>query len=119
MSYDMEFVYPNTDEVVMMKDVKHFHGGTYRLGEDRVADFNITYNYSKFYYERFGELGIRHLYGKTAKEVELEIAKVVPHMDLKTTENYWDATEGNARAALIGLMFIAQQVPSESILRGD
>lgn len=120
MSYDMAFVHPVTGEVAIMKEAKALHGGTYRIGdEDYQADFNITYNYSPFFYAVFGELGIRSLYGKPAWQVSLLLASAIVRMGAETTDNYWDSTEGNARAALVGLMLISEQVPQESILNGD
>lgn len=36
-----------------------------------------------------------------------------------TTDNYWDATEGNARKALLGLLKLAVYAPPDSVWDGD
>lgn len=96
MSYDISIVNKNTKETLQMQTTAFIDGGTVPAEYDEVtgrlyhapqkdAHINITYNYSKYYYEategdkRFAheeeyhdemriEYGIRGLYGKTPAE---------------------------------------------------
>lgn len=92
MSYDIELIDKKTDQVLTIKRPQFIEGGTIKVKydletgelvpvEQNDTRINITYNYSRYYYEategdsRFawdhcGEIdyGIRGLYGKQASE---------------------------------------------------
>jgi hypothetical protein len=116
MSYDIELINPETKEPVAIDS--HEEGGTYALGGSTEASLNVTYNYSKFYYEHLdAELGIRWLYGKTGKDTELRLANAISALGVERSD-YWTASPGNAGYALSILLKWAQQHPN-AIFQGD
>ena len=118
MSYDLHFIGP--DGFIKTSEAHALRGGTYEAGPTRDAWLNITYNYSKFFERVFGDQGIRSLYGKNAGYLVHLLDEAIPLLNPNTrTENYWDQTEGNARAALCDLRELCKLVPPDSILIGD
>lgn len=93
-------------------------GGTYALGGTPQAWLNITYNYSQHYYRVFGENGIRSIYGKTGAESLPLLEAAVAQLGDDKDEDYWKATEGNAKAALYQLMAFAKMRP-DGVWKGD
>ncbi len=88
-------------------------GGTTKLW------LNVTYNYSAHFRASFGvPEGVRCLYGKTGAEsiplLEAATSKLADDQD----PDYWRATEGNAKGALLGLLSFAQMRP-DGVWRGD
>lgn len=112
MSYDLNF------NCGPLKGEHHLRGGTHAVGGTTQPWLNITYNYSPFFREFWPE-GIRSLYGMTAREVILELDTVIPQMEGEPSDNYWEAIEGNAKAALVSLKKLAELCPPESVLNGD
>jgi len=88
-------------------------GGTYCVGGTTEMALNITYNYSDIINRKMEELGILkedsysyayYLNGKTGAETIEPLKKIIS--SLKD-----DATEGNAKRALCGLLAFAQLRP--------
>ena len=113
MSYDLGFDCGNLDASHEIK------GGTYAMGGTSAPWLNITYNYSSHFQKFLGEGGIRSLYGKTAADVIVCTEKAIAAMSGDPSDNYWDATEGNAKAALESLRDIANLCPPDAVLDGD
>jgi hypothetical protein len=119
MSYDIRLKDPVTGDTIQLDAPHSVTGGTYVIGGTNEAWFNITYNYSRYYYTYINENRcIRYLYGKTGSDSIPILEDAISKMKDDTTSNYWDATEGNARAALIGLLELAKLCPS-GIWDGD
>jgi hypothetical protein len=59
-----------------------------------------------------GEKGIRTIYGMTGLE------KSIDQLGFDTDPDYWKATDGNARQALMGLLQLAMMRP-DGIWDGD
>jgi len=77
-------------------------GGTYTLGGSSDADLNVTYNYSKYYYRVLDlEDGLRGLNGMKAEDAIPILAKGIEALSDEADPDYWEPTEGNAKAALI------------------
>jgi hypothetical protein len=96
-----------------VKVESHEEGGTYVLGGTDVADLNVTYNYSWFYY-RFldAEDGLYWLNGKKAKDTIERLEKAVEELGTDQYQNdYWAPTHGNAGHALNILLVWAKQHP--------
>ena len=121
MSYDIEF---KKDDKTCTLPFSPPHGGTYCADDDfRKAWLNITYNYSKIY-QKYGlsierpekqERGIRVLEGKTAAKCVAILTSVIPKLGNDTNPDYWQATDGNAKCALVNLLSIAVAVPPDAI----
>lgn len=120
MSYDISLCDPVTGEVLELETPHHMRGGTYAMGGTTKAHLNVTYNYSKHYSQRFtarkvtsqlvakrggwgmGEElgGIRSIYGMTGAESIPALQAVISKLGDDVTDDYWEATEGNAKRAL-------------------
>lgn len=118
MSYDICLKDPVTKETILFDDAHQIRGGTYQMGGCHEAWLNITYNYGRFYYDIFGEKGIRTIYGISGADsipiLEHAITKLKDDVDI----DYWEPTEGNAKQALYGLLALAKLRP-DGIWDGD
>lgn len=118
MSYDIELLDPITKERIDFDSPHFIEGGTYAEGGTTEAWLNITYNYSKYFYEVLGDEGIRTIYGMTGAE-SLPILKAAANkLGNDINSDYWAATEGNAKRALLGLIAFAEMRP-DGIWDGD
>jgi hypothetical protein len=118
MSYDIRLVDSNGCTVILEK--KHdFKGGTYMLGGNIHAEYNITYNYAPHFYRLMGEKGIRTIYGMTVTESLPILEKAASQLGREEDPDYWKPTQGNARKALLVLVALAKMVPPESKWDGD
>lgn len=123
MSYDIYLADKNTNDP-LETDVKHgFAGGTYTYGGTTVLELNVTYNYSSILGRAFRaqggyDEGIRSIYDMTGAESLPLLEKVAGSLSGEATSDYWDPTEGNAKAAIMNLIALANLGP-EGIWRGD
>ena len=60
------------------------------------ADISVTYNYNKIYRKVLNKNLGDVLYGKQAKYTMPDLIALVRACGIETTDNYWDATPGNA-----------------------
>lgn len=129
MSYDLQLRDPTTNETTVL-DAKHdIAGGTYCVGGTEYAEYNITYNYYDILdkvlppvdpppgYEIFakddGKIhGIRTIYGMTGSESIPVLAAAAEQLGDELGESYWDATEGNAKKALLDCVRLATLCPN-------
>ena len=119
MSYDIYLKDPSTGSPIEFSQPHTLTGGTYQVGGSTEAWLNVTWNYSKFFYDAFGEKGIRALYGKTAKEASLMICEAIVKIGPPVpSEDYWAATPGNASMALYNLLTLCAMAP-EGVFDGD
>lgn len=118
MSYDISLLDPVTKKTIQFDNEHRVIGGTYALGGTTEAWLNITYNYSEFYYNVFGENGIRTIYDMTGAGSIPILKDAISKLGNDASNNYWDATEGNAKKALHGLLAFAQMRP-DGIWYGD
>ena len=118
MSYDISLLDPVTKKVIEFDFIHQIRGGTYRVGGTNEAHLNATYNYSKYYYKLFGEEGIRALYGRTGADCISMLEGAIAKLKDDVNEDYWKATEGNAKQALCGLLAFAKLRP-DGIFQGD
>lgn len=116
MSYDIHLLDEDGRSIAVEN---HEEGGTYVLGGTPTADLNVTYNYSRFYYEHLdSEKGIRWLYGKKASETVERLEKAVAVLGVQQHSDYWRKTSGNAGYALAILLRWARQHPT-AVWAGD
>ena len=108
-----------TGATITFPEPHHITGGTYAIGGTQEAWLNITWNYAPFYYEHIDpDKGIRFLYGKTAQEVVHLLAPIIGKLGTERSDDYWDATPGNAGAALADLAALCLKAP-HGIIDGD
>lgn len=104
MSYDIYLNDRVTGQPLLL-DVRHqMRGGTYCLGDTRECWLNITYNYFKYYYEVFGEKGIRAIYGLTGAESIPLLKEAISKLGDETSSDYWG---GYARQCKKTVMSVA------------
>ena len=119
MSYDINLIDPITKDRLTVENKHHITGGNYQVGGTNDLWLNITYNYSPFYYKLISEeKGIRAIYGLSGAESIPVLQKAINQLGDDVSENYWEATEGNAKRALIGLLALAQLRP-DGVWDGD
>lgn len=118
MSYDISLIDKHTGEIARFNAKQHFTGGTYQPEGSEEANINITYNYSQHFRRVLGEEGIRVIYGLTGDESSDILIEAIDQLKENEDSNYWVATEGNARKALMQLWHMAILLP-DAIWDGD
>jgi hypothetical protein len=117
LSYDIELRDPVTNKVLKLDAPHHMRGGTYCVGGTTDVCLNVTYNYSTILY-RVIDGGIRGLYGKTGAESIPLLKTAIAQLGDDTDPDYWEATEGNVKAALLKVLALAQMRP-DGVWAGD
>ncbi|MBR4688068.1 MAG: hypothetical protein IKP01_07105 [Bacteroidales bacterium] len=99
----MRIVHRDGTDVVLPK--KHdIAGGTYAIGGTASAWLYVTYNYAPIFFRVIGEGGIRSLHGMELREATPILDRAIAALgDAEPDADYWKATDGNARKALVGL----------------
>lgn len=120
MSYDIYLRDPETNEVIeTSNDLSWLRGGTYAVGGSKELWLNVTYNYGKFYYKTIDkDQGIRYIYGMSGKDSVPILMDAMSDLGDDVTDNYWDATEGNAKKALLMMVLMATLAP-KGVWDGD
>lgn len=141
MSYDIYLVDQITRRPLELPEPHFMRGGTYSMGGTTEAHLNVTYNYGGHFARVFEELpaprplspewmhtqhgglpetfvGIRTIYGLTGAESLPILDRAIALLKDDVTDNYWEATEGNAKRALIQLRALATLRP-DGIWDGD
>jgi len=136
MSYDIDLVDPVTGETLELNESHHMRGGTYTVGETR-AHLNVTYNYAPQFFRVFDVLvdprpkapdwlrkkvepvgGVRTIYGLTGAESLPVLDKAIALLGDDVDDDYWKATDGNAKRALLQLRALAVMRP-DGLWSGD
>lgn len=120
MSYDISLRDPVTKETIEVENAHFMHGGTYALGGTKELWLNVTYNYGSIFRrpEVLGEEGIRTIYGMTGAESVPVLQKAIANLGDDVSQDYWEATDGNAKRPLCQLLAMAQMRP-DGIWDGD
>lgn len=118
MSYDIDLLDPLTGKTLQIERPHHMRGGTYQLGGSTELSLNVTYNYSRHYRSVLGDNGIRSIYGLTGAESIPILQRAADALGDDVDADYWKATEGNAKRALLQLIAIAQMRP-DGLWNGD
>lgn len=120
MSYDINLCDPVTHETLELDQPHLIRGGTYAIGGTTELWLNVTYNYGKFYRREdvLGDEGIRTIYGMTGAESIPVLERAIAALGDDVSDDYWEATEGNAKRPLCQLLAFAQMRP-DGIWDGD
>lgn len=137
MSYDIELVDPVTRKTLQLDAPHHMRGGTYAIGGTTEARLNVTYNYFPQFARVFADShelraqapdwmhadrmpvrGIRTIYGLTGAESLPVLDAAIAQLGNDVHENYWQATDGNAKRALVQLRTLAAMRP-DGVWSGD
>ena len=119
MGYDIYLNDPVTKEPIQFDKPHNIFGGNMIVGGTAEAWLHITYNYSAHFKLAFGnDNGVRGIYSKTGAESIPILKAAIDDLQDNVSDNYWDATEGNAKRALCGLLAFAQMRP-DGVWNGD
>lgn len=113
MSYDIYFRDAVSEEIIILQYKHQMFGATYCLGGTKELRFNITFNYAGIY-DQYG-FHVAQLSGLSAVAAMPIIEGVISKFDDDVTDNYWEATEGNAKKALVSLLTMCQLRPDAVI----
>lgn len=109
-SWDEELEHFNRQKV-RLKEKHNIAGGTYAVGGTYEPWLHITFNYSKDFCKFLGGNGINDFQNKSVRETLPKLIEAVSKMHGEPDDNYWKATEGNARAALVKMIQLASLSP--------
>lgn len=112
MSWDVELVDKETKKVMHMPYKHDFRGGNYVLGGTTACEINITYNYGANYRRVHPENGITDLNGMSGKDSVPILADMIGKLGDEMSDDYWEATDGNAKQPLVAMLIFAAQNPS-------
>jgi hypothetical protein len=118
LSYNVSLRDPVTKEILNSEQPHQIRGGTYSVGGTTGLWINVTHNYGEFFEKIFGEKGLRAIYGLTGAESIPLLKEAIEKLGDDVDEDYWKATEGNAKQALKGLLALAQIRP-DGVWDGD
>lgn len=119
MSFGLSMRDPATGEIAIVADGHDLRGSTYVVGGNDRAELSVTYNYWEHLRRALGdERGIRLLYGMTGRDSLPVLRAAIAQLGDDVTEDYWQPTEGNTKAALKNLLLLAQACPA-AIWEGD
>lgn len=117
MSYDLCLTDPVSGEALELDEPHQMRGGTHAAGGERHASLNVTYNYAP-HFQAVLEGGLRSVYGLTGAESVPVLEAAARRLGDDVSEDYWEATEGNAKRALLQLAALARMRP-DGVWRGD
>ena len=118
MSYDIYLNDPVSGDPVELDSVHKMAGGTLAVGGTATAWLNVTYNYSEHFCRVLGIKGIRTIYGKTGADSIPVLQAGADKLGDDVNDDYWAATEGNAKRALLQLLALAKLRP-DGVWAGD
>ena len=117
MGHDIRLTDPVTRETLHAEHPHQLAGGTYCQGGTTEMWLSVTYNYS-VHYKKLGDQGIMSIYGMTGAESLPILQGVIDALGDDVHHDYWEPTEGNAKAALLKLKAMAQMRP-DGVWDGD
>ena len=115
MSYDISFVKPGTDEAISFDEPHQLAGGNYALGGTTEAWLNVTYNYAKHYGDIWG-MSLHDMHGWTVEKAKPYIEQAVRELGTNRSGDYWEATPGNAGAAMADLLILMVRCPDAQMM---
>lgn len=112
MSYDLSLCNPVTKEILLLDTPHEMRGGTYAVGGTVDCSLNITYNYSRHYYRVFdGDGGIHIIDRMTGADSIPVLQRAIDQLGDEIDDDYWQPSEGNAKAPLFQLIALAKMRP--------
>ena len=112
MSWDCYLTDKDSGDVLKVDEPHTLTGGTYQVGGSNELWLNITYNYGRLYRAVLGSDGLNGLNGKTGAESIPWLESGIAKLGDEYSEDYWEATEGNVKAALQDLVALAKMAPN-------
>ena len=111
MGWSIYLIEPVTREVIILSFKHQMFGSTYCLGGTDELWIDVTYNYGKIYREKTNGLSLDFLHNKFAYETIEFLEDLINSLGDETSNDYWEATEGNAKKAIYQLLIFARMRP--------
>ena len=111
MSWDCCLCDPVTDETIILDAPQQMRGGTYQIGGSKELYLNVTYNYGKIIRKVMNGKALDYLDGMTGLESIPLLERAISKLSNEVNSDYWTATEGNVKRALIQLLTLAKMQP--------
>ena len=110
MSYDCYVNFKKNNEHVVFPQKHELIGGTFALGGNDEAWLNVTFNYHKSFVKAFeNDEGLNLLIGMDLKPSLELLDKAIKNLgDEPPVDDYWAATDGNAKVALVNLKSLGE-----------
>ena len=109
MSYSISL---NDSDGAPVKVPPHTEGSIIQLGGCSSANFDVTYNYSRYYYQTLcADRGIRKLSGMKAADAIPLLEVAIQVLGTEQSGDYWEVTPGNAGHALNVMLEWAKRYP--------
>ncbi len=118
MSHDISLCDPVSGKVLELDGPHQMTVGTCCLGGTNEARLNVTYNYSRHYFPILGEKGICVICGMSGADNIPILENAISRLGDDVSDDYWEATEGNAKRALLQLLAFARLRP-DGVWEGD
>lgn len=115
MSYSVSIINPDTGAILEAPIPLDLRGANYVVGGTTELELTITYNYHEHLQTALGVLGLDGLDGLAAHETWTLILAGIAVLDNDVVDDYWAATEGNAKLALINLLIMACVSPEGGV----
>jgi hypothetical protein len=111
MGYDLRLCDPTSGATLEVEQPHPYRGGTYADGGTTECWLSVTYNYVAIFRRVLGDHGIEVLYGLSGGDSIPLLEQAISQLQGEPDENYWRATDGNARRALEDLLALARLRP--------
>jgi hypothetical protein len=113
MSWDFDLCDSVTGDVLSVEEKHQIKGGTYCVGGTNALTLNVTYNYSDIIDKVFPCTDeYAHCMNNLSGAESIPLLKeAISKLGNDVDDDYWSATEGNAKRALNGLLAFAQMRP--------
>ena len=111
MSWDCTLTDAETGREINLDKPHHITGGTYVLGGTTELTLNVTYNYTQILRKALGGDGLNDLHDKTGREAVIWLIEGAEKLKDEYSEDYWEATEGNVKTALLSLAELSAMAP--------
>lgn len=118
MGYAISLTDPVTHETLLCDSPHQMRGGTYAMGGTCELWLSVTYNYAPIYRRVLPGQSIRSLYGMTGAASIPVLESAIAQLGDDVDDDYWKATEGNAKRALFHLLAMAKMRP-DGVWDGD
>lgn len=101
-----------TREVIKLPFKHQIYGSNNCIGGTDELWVDITYNYSRIYREKTNGLSLDYLHNKFAYETFDFLENLINSLGDDVSDDYWEATEGNAKKSLHQLLTFARMRPN-------
>jgi hypothetical protein len=113
MSWSFDLCDPVTKKILKTEEKHFMFGTTICVGGDTAMTLDVTYNYSDIINKviKSKEEYAHFLSGKSGAEVIPILKDAISKLSDDVDDDYWKATEGNAKRALSQLLAFSQMRP--------